>query len=161
LIPKAFLTAYEDTMWYIYPNWTKFGTDKHAGGDFIYGYTKDQYVMRLPETYLLRAEAYLAKGDKANAAADVNVIRTRAKAPLATAAEMSLDYILDERVRELYGEEYRMLTLMRLGLVFDRVKKYGEVNQRNSVAQHNNLLPIPQGEIDKNIGAKLVQNPGY
>jgi starch-binding outer membrane protein, SusD/RagB family len=161
LIPKAFLTAYEDSMWYIYPNWTKFGTDKHAGGDFIYGYTKDQYVMRLPETYLLRAEAYLAKGDKANAAADVNVIRTRAKAPLATAAEMTLDYILDERVRELYGEEYRMLTLMRLGLVFDRVKKFGDVNQRNSVAQHNNLLPIPQGEIDKNIGAKLTQNPGY
>jgi hypothetical protein len=161
LIPKAFLTAYEDSMWYIYPNWTKFGTDKHAGGDFIYGYTKDQYVMRLPETYLLRAEAYLAKGDKANAAADVNVIRTRAKAPLATASEMTLDYILDERVRELYGEEYRMLTLMRLGQVFDRVKKFGDVNQRNSVAQHNNLLPIPQGEIDKNIGAKLTQNPGY
>lgn len=161
LIPKEFLTAYEDSMWYIYPNWTKFGTDKHAGGDFIYGYTKDQYVMRLPETYLLRAEAYIAKGDKANAAADVNVIRTRAKAPLATAAEMTLHYILDERVRELYGEEYRMLTLMRLGLVFDRVKKFGDVNQRNSVAQHNNLLPIPQGEIDKNIGAKLTQNPGY
>lgn len=161
LIPKAFLTAYEDSMWFIYPNWTKFGTDKHAGGDFIYGYTKDQYVMRLPETYLLRAEAYLAKGDKANAAADVNVIRARARAPLATASEMTLDYILDERVRELYGEEYRMLTLMRLGLVFERVKKYGEVNQRASVAQHNNLLPIPQGEIDKNIGAKLTQNPGY
>ena len=161
LIPKEFLTAYEDTMWYIYPNWTKFGTDKHAGGDFIYGYTKDQYVMRLPETYLLRAEAYIGKGDKASAAADGDVIRTRARPPLATAAEMSIDYILDERVRELYGEEYRMLTLMRLGLVFDRVKKYGDVNQRNSVAQHNNLLPIPQGEIDKNIGAKLVQNPGY
>jgi hypothetical protein len=161
LIPRSFLTAYEDTMWYIYPNWTKFGTDRHAGGDFIYGYTKDQYVMRLPETYLLRAEAYIAKGDKVSAAADVNVIRTRAQAPLATAAEMSLDYILDERVRELYGEEYRMLTLMRLGLVFDRVKRFGEVNQRASVQAFNNLLPIPQGEIDKNIGAKLAQNPGY
>ena len=161
LIPKSFLTAYEDTMWYIYPNWTKFGTDKHGDGGFIYGYTKDQYVMRLPETYLLRAEAYLAKGDKANAAADVNVIRTRAKAPLASPNDMTLDYILDERVRELFGEEYRMLTLMRLGLVFDRVKKYGEINQRSSVAAHNNLLPIPQGEIDKNIGAKLTQNPGY
>jgi hypothetical protein len=161
LIPKSFLTAYEDTMWYIYPNWTKFGTDKHADGNFINGYTKDQYVMRLPETYLLRAEAYLAKGDKASAAADINVIRTRAKAPLATANDITLDYILDERVRELYGEEYRMLTLMRLGLVFDRVKKYGDVNQRASVAAHNNLLPIPQGEIDKNNGAKLTQNPGY
>ncbi len=161
LIPKSFLTAYEDSMWFIYPNWTKFGTDKHFGGDFIYGYTKDQYVMRLPETYLLRAEAYLAKGDKVKAADDVNVIRARARAPLATAADITINYILDERVRELYGEEYRMLTLMRLGLVYDRVRRYGEVNQRNSVAQHNNLLPIPQGEIDKNIGAKLVQNPGY
>ena len=41
------------------------------------------------------------------------------------------------------------------------VKKYGDVNQRASVAAHNNLLPIPQGEIDKNNGAKLTQNPGY
>lgn len=161
LIPKSFLTANEDTMWYIYPNWTKFGTDKHADGNFVNGYTKDQYVMRLPETYLLRAEAYLAKGDKASAAADINVIRTRARAPLATANQITLDYILDERVRELYGEEYRMLTLMRLGLVYDRVRKYGDVNQRASVAAHNNLLPIPQGEIDKNNGAKLTQNPGY
>jgi hypothetical protein len=161
LIPKSFLTANEDSMWFIYPNWTKFGTDKHFGGDFINGYTKDQYVMRLPETYLLRAEAFLGKGDKVSAAADINVIRTRANAPLATASEINIDYILDERVRELYGEEFRMLTLMRLGLVFDRVKRYGEINQRNSVAQHNNLLPIPQGEIDKNIGAKLTQNPGY
>jgi hypothetical protein len=148
-------------MWYIYPNWTKFGTDKHADGNFVNGYTKDQYVMRLPETYLLRAEAYLAKGDRASAAADINVIRTRARAPLATANQITLDYILDERVRELYGEEYRMLTLMRLGLVYDRVRKYGEINQRASVAVHNNLLPIPQGEIDKNNGAKLTQNPGY
>ena len=50
LIPKSFLTAAEDSMWYCYPNWTKFGTDKHFAGDFIYGYTKDQFVMRLPET---------------------------------------------------------------------------------------------------------------
>lgn len=161
LIPKSFMTAAEDSMWYCYPNWTKFGTDKHASGDFIYGYTKDQYVMRLPETYLLRAEAYIGKGDKTSAAADVNVIRARAKAPLATASDMSIDYILDERTRELYGEEYRMLTLMRLGLVFDRVSKHGGAIQSKTVAAKNNLLPIPQSEIDRNIGAKLTQNPGY
>jgi hypothetical protein len=161
LIPKSFLTAYEDSMWYCYPNWTKFGTDKHYNGDFIYGYTKDQYVMRLSETLLLRAEAYIAKGDKVSAAADVNVIRARAKAPLATAAEMDINYILDERVRELYGEEFRMLTLMRLGLVYDRVQKYGGAIQRTTVSTKNNLLPIPQAEIDKNIGAKLTQNTGY
>jgi len=161
LIPKSFLTAAEDSMWYCYPNWTKFGTDKHYDGNFVNGYTKDQYVMRLPETLLLRAEAYIAKGDKASALADVNTIRARAKAPLATVNEMDINYILDERVRELYGEEFRMLTLMRLGLVYDRVKKYGGAIQSTTVAAKNNLLPIPQGEIDKNIGAKLVQNPGY
>lgn len=148
-------------MWFVYPNWTKFGTDKHFNGDFIYGYTKDQYVMRLPETLLLRAEAYIAKGDKMNALADVNTIRARARAPLATINQMTLDYILDERVRELYGEEFRMLTLMRLNLLFDRVKKFGGSIQSSTVASTNNLLPIPQAEIDKNIGAKLIQNPGY
>lgn len=161
LIPKSFLTAAEDSMWYCYPNWTKFGTDKHYDGNFVNGYTKDQYVMRLSETLLLRAEAYIAKGDKASALADVNTIRARAKAPLATVAEMDINYILDERVRELYGEEFRMLTLMRLGLVYDRVKKYGGAIQSATVTAKNNLLPIPQGEIDKNIGAKLVQNSGY
>ncbi len=161
LIPKSFLTAAEDSMWYCYPNWTKFGTDKHFAGDFIYGYTKDQFVMRLPETLLLRAEAYIAKGDKASALADVNTIRARAKAPLATVNQMDINYILDERVRELYGEEFRMLTLMRLGLLFDRVKKHGGAIQSATVSAKNNLLPIPQSEIDRNIGAKLVQNPGY
>ena len=161
LIPKSFLTVKEDSMWFVYPNWTKFGTDKHFAGDFISGYTKDQYVMRLPETILLRAEAYLAKGDRVSAAADINLIRSRANAPLANPSEITIDYILDERARELYGEEYRMLTLMRLGLVFDRVKKFGGEIQRATVAQKNNLLPIPQSEIDRNVGAKLVQNPGY
>jgi hypothetical protein len=117
--------------------------------------------MRLPETLLLRAEAYIAKGDKASALADVNTIRARAKAPLATVNQMDINYILDERVRELYGEEFRMLTLMRLGLLFDRVKKHGGAIQSTTVSAKNNLLPIPQSEIDRNIGAKLVQNPGY
>jgi hypothetical protein len=54
-----------------------------------------------------------------------------------------------------------MLTLMRLGLLFDRVKKYGGATQSATVSAKNNLLPIPQSEIDRNIGAKLVQNPGY
>ena len=80
---------------------------------------------------------------------------------LATANDMSIDYILDERTRELYGEEYRMLTLMRLGLVFDRVSKHGGAIQSKTVSAKNNLLPIPQSEIDRNIGAKLTQNPGY
>ena len=65
-------------------------------------YDPDWYVIRLAETYLLLAEAYLNKGDKASAADAINVVRARAKAPLCTAADVTIDYILDERARELY-----------------------------------------------------------
>ena len=75
----------------------------------------DQYVFRLAETYLLRAEAYLGNGDQVNAAADINMVRTRANAPEIDPSMVNIDYILDERIRELYYEELRLLTLTRLG----------------------------------------------
>ncbi|MBX2921452.1 MAG: RagB/SusD family nutrient uptake outer membrane protein [Chitinophagaceae bacterium] len=160
LIPKSFLTTNDDTMQYVYPNWQKFGTDKHING--IPGlYFPDFYIVRLPETYLLRAEAYLAKGRTDLAADDINVIRDRAQAPLITASDVTLDYILDERARELFGEEFRMLTLGRLGLIYERTKKYGWEPAQASVQPHNNLMPIPLTAINRNVGAKLEQNPGY
>jgi starch-binding outer membrane protein, SusD/RagB family len=73
-----------------------------------------KYMARLAETYLLRAEAYLGKSQPQKAADDINVLRTRASATQATAAEMNMDYILDERLRELYLEEFRAVTLTRL-----------------------------------------------
>lgn len=161
LIPRSFLTANEDTMQYIYPNWQKFGTNKHKDAIPDNGYVPDFYVMRLPETYLLRAEAYLAKGQKDKAADDINVIKTRAQAPLITAADVSIDYILDERLRELYGEEFRTLTLGRLGLIYDRTKRFGYGPSKSSIKEHNNLFPIPQSAIDRNVGAEFEQNPGY
>ena len=74
----------------------------------------DRYKMRLSETYLLRAEAYLHKGDKVNAAADINVVRKRAQASPVDPADVDIDYILDERMRELIIEEPRRRTLVRL-----------------------------------------------
>lgn len=161
LIPASFLTLREDTMSYIYPNWQKFGTDKHLNAQPDNGYIRDFYVMRLPETYLLRAEANLGKGLTGPAADDINVVRTRAQAPLITAADVTLDYILDERARELYGEEFRMLTLGRLGLIYDRTKRYGLPAAQASIQSFNNLLPIPQTVIDLNSQAPMDQNPGY
>lgn len=120
----------------------------------------DIYAIRLAETYLLRAEAYLNKGDKDKAATDINVVRSRAKATPVSAANVNIDYILDERARELMIEEPRRLTLSRLGLLDERVKKYNPVSS-SSVKDFHNLWPIPQTEIDANQGAKLVQNPGY
>ncbi|MDB5009306.1 MAG: RagB/SusD domain protein, partial [Mucilaginibacter sp.] len=63
LAPPSILTTHDDTSIYIYPNWCKFGTDKHIGGVPDNGYVRNFYIIRLPETYFLRAEAYMNKGD--------------------------------------------------------------------------------------------------
>ena len=120
----------------------------------------DIYAMRLAETYLLRAEAYLDKGDKIKAASDINMVRNRAHASPVSPADVNIDYILDERARELVVEEPRRLTLARLGLLKDRVMKYNPVSSP-SIKDFHNLWPIPQTEIDSNLGADLTQNPGY
>jgi starch-binding outer membrane protein, SusD/RagB family len=119
----------------------------------------DVYAIRLAETYLLRAEAYLNKGDKDKAASDINVVRNRANAAPVDAANVDIHYILDERARELLIEEPRRLTLARLGLLDERVKMYNPVSAPTILDVHN-LWPIPQTEIDANLGAELKQNTG-
>lgn len=121
---------------------------------------RDMYQIRLPETILLRAEANLLKGNAAAAAADINLVRNRAKAKPVTAAEVTLDYILDERARELIYEEDRRVTLSRMGKLVDRVKKYNALSGP-TVQPFHALFPIPFSEIEANKDAKLEQNPGY
>ncbi len=121
---------------------------------------RDNYLIRLAETYLLRAEAYLGMGNNVKAAADINVVRSRAKAPDVDPAEVDIDYILDERMRELYFEEFRVLTLTRLGKLVERTKKYNSP-VGNTMQEYHNLWPIPFSEIEKNTEATLEQNPGY
>ncbi|WP_341228429.1 RagB/SusD family nutrient uptake outer membrane protein [uncultured Arcticibacterium sp.] len=121
---------------------------------------RDDYLIRLPETYLIRAEAYFLKGQSAEAAADINVIRARANAELVEPGEVSLEYILDERARELVFEENRRLTLVRMGKLVERVRKYNPLNG-DDINDYNNLYPIPFSEIEANKDATLEQNPGY
>lgn len=121
----------------------------------------DWYYARVAETYLLRAEAYLAKGMKLEAANDINVVRARVNAGAITASDVTIDYILDERLRELAYEEPRMMTLGRLGKIYDRVSRYNNATEGTTVAIRNNLFPIPYDEIERNTGAVLEQNPGY
>ncbi|NLR62428.1 RagB/SusD family nutrient uptake outer membrane protein [Chitinophaga polysaccharea] len=133
------------------------------GGFLLNGASRlfmQKYVARVAETYLLRAEAYLGKGAVQQATDDVNVIRSRAQTTPATAAEMNLDYILDERLRELYMEEFRAVTLTRLGKLYERDKKYNPKSGLTIEAFHN-LWPIPSTEITQNTGAVLEQNQGY
>jgi hypothetical protein len=126
---------------------------------------RDRYIMRLAETYLLRAEAYLLKGDQAGAAADINVVRARANAEPVAAGEADIDLLLDERARELFCEELRLLTIMRMGVNVERVRIHNPMHNGqyadHVINDHQNLWPIPNSEIERNTEAVLEQNPGY
>lgn len=147
-----------DTNRFIVPyttKWNQFNPNDPFGAAMI----KDIIIMRLAETYLFKAEAQLRQG-KADAAAEtLNVLRTRANATPVTAAQVNLDFLLDERARELLTEENRRMTLMRTGSLLQRVPGRGQ--KVSGLAEKHLLLPIPQTEIDLNKDAVLSQNPGY
>lgn len=156
-----------DTCQYIYPFFLKFfdpcnvlESAATSGGGASY---KDIYAMRLGETYLLRAEAYIQLGQIDKATEDINVIRKRANATPATASQVNIDYLLDERARELYQEECRFYVLRRTGKLVERVRKYNNnpLTPGLNIQDYHVLLPIPQEQIDLNIDAEFPQNPGY
>jgi len=107
--------------------------------------------------------AQFKQGKLTEAAASLNVIRARANATPVTAAQVTLDYILDERVRELLAEENRRMTLMRTGTLVTRTLQHNtqNINPVIGLSAKNLLLPIPQSERDLNKDAVLEQNSGY
>jgi hypothetical protein len=153
-----------------FPISCKIATDKYTGladGENLSNLFRDDYFIRLSETILLRAEAKQRSGDKAGAAADVNLLRDRANCTYkVTAADMDDNFntILDERSRELVYEECRWNTLLRMGgtIATDRIKKYAYWPEAQATLTFNyNLWPIPQTVIDTNKDVKLEQNPGW
>ena len=112
------------------------------------------------ETYLLLAEAQFKQGNTAGAAASINALRTRAKAPPVAASDSDLNFILDERARELIGEEQRRITLVRTGTLVERTLRLAG-SYVTGLTKNNLRLPIPQSEIDRNVSGGLTQNPGY
>jgi hypothetical protein len=163
-----------DTVWHIAPYITKWNNFNPADING-YGSVKDIPMMRLGETYLLLAEAQFRQGDLPGAATSINVLRQRAYPDYPAhgqvqASDLTLDFILDERARELVGEENRRMILVRTGALVERATNY--LNQYNTasgqpitglsnVTQRKGLLPIPQTAIDLNKGAVLTQNTGY
>jgi hypothetical protein len=117
-------------------------------------------MLRLSETYLLRAEAYLGNGDLVNAAKDINAVRERAKATPVSSDDVTIDYILDERARELVYEEPRRITLHRTGKLVERVRKYNALN-KDEIQDFHGLWPIPYSFIEANTDVVIEQNPGY
>ncbi|MCE5347657.1 MAG: RagB/SusD family nutrient uptake outer membrane protein [Bacteroidales bacterium] len=156
-----------DTCKILFPSFIKFFDPQHyilqpnrAGSGITH---KDWCALRFAETLLLRAEAYLDLNKPDLAAADINQIRNRANATPVKAADVTIDYILDERARELFGEEWRLIALRRTGKLVERVKKYNNnpACPGAYIQDFNVLWPIPQAQIDLNVGAPFAQNPGY
>lgn len=118
----------------------------------------DIFLARVAETYLIAAEALIKAGKPGEAVAYVNEVRGRAKATLATEKEMNIDYILDERARELAGEYHRWADLKRTGKLIEYAEKYNPDISAGSIGEKT-LRPIPLAAIELNPG--LDQNPGY
>jgi hypothetical protein len=76
-----------------------------------------------------------------------------------TADQLTFDFIVDERARELAGEQTRWLDLKRWGILVDRVKKNNP--QASAIAEKHYLRPIPQTQIDRAAAGTFAQNPGY
>lgn len=106
--------------WFNWPHYKTWVEDPNYENSNNYeGGEGDWYMFRLAETYLLRAEAYMWKGDVAKAAEDVNTIRKRSQCSiLFTPGEMNMGVIMDERARELYLEEWRHVELSRVSYIF-------------------------------------------
>jgi len=118
-------------------------------------------VFRLPELYLIRAEARAQQGNvtgSGSAQEDVNVLRTRANAPLVSPVSQSQMLLLieDERRYELAFEGHRWYDLVRTGRAHDVMSLFS-----SAWKDKYNLWPIPQREIQNNQALAGHQNPGY
>ena len=168
-----------DSLNVYYPHPTKWGA-YDTTDDFGYAMVKDWPFMRYAEAFLLRAEARMRQGNTGGAAEDINVLRDRAFKTYREqtgltdigkvyASQINIDFILDERARELISEENRRMTLVRTGTLAERWAKYtdkgslvpeSKLSTGFDAATHT-LLPIPLSEIQLNKNAILEQNPGY
>jgi hypothetical protein len=156
----------------IYPTLTKHLDSNRPSINDTRG-SRDFLAFRLAETYLIAAEARLMDGDAMTAMDHVNAVRLRAARPDEngdeTAAENALritdpnvidiDFILDERGRELLGEMHRWFDLVRTNTLVERVQAHNPFGGPN-IQEYHALRPIPQDQRDRT-STEFPQNPGY
>jgi hypothetical protein len=145
-------------------------TAKNANGTQATNYnpayaSTDFPVFRLADAYLMRAEALYRLADKANAVKDINLIRTRAYGNATgniTEAQLTDQFLFDERGREFYYEAQRRTDLVRFGKFTDGNYNWqwkgGTFNGANT-DKHLNVFPIPGAEVSANPNIK--QNTDY
>jgi len=157
LVPSAYNEA-------LFPTLQKFFDTKRLTLNEERG-TRDYFVWRLADIYLMNAEANLKLNKIKDATDALNIVRQRAAYPgkkdaiKITEAQMTFDFLVEERARELIGEQMRWMDLKRWGLLVDRVKKYNP--QASAVVDKHNVRPIPQTQIDRSDAGVFPQNPGY
>jgi hypothetical protein len=148
--------------------WKNLKRDGTPGSDLTHVDT-DFPMFRLADAYLMYAEAVLrgaTNGDMNNALTYVNEVRKRAfggeTSGNISASELTLDFILDERARELYWEGHRRTDLIRFGKFTGDSYVWpwkGKVPDGTATDAHFNLFPIPASDLGAN--PTLKQNPGY
>jgi hypothetical protein len=157
----------------LFPTMKKWQDQTRADANTFPGH-RDRTLYRFGEVYLLRAEANIRAGRASDAIADINVLRQRAAkagadntmsaSELASFNASPINFLLDERERELAGEEGRWYTLARQGadVFLSRIKSFNANAAPNVKATHI-IRPIPQTQIDRTEGnaTAFPQNPGY
>lgn len=119
-------------------------------------------VWTLSETYLIAAEAAYMMGQPTTALGYINTIRERAAYPTGNAtamdvteADLSLDFILDERSRELCGQMVRWWDLVRTHQLLPRVIAHNSDGRANIIPR-DTLRPIPQTQMNA-----VTSGPAY
>lgn len=177
----------------MYPSLSKYeDSNKGGAGNFNWGAGRPFPVCKLGETYLLAAEAAIGDNRPADALVLIKTLRERAvnrpgltqaqidarkllimqrintttgeyiASPM-TAADMTLDFILNERTRELCGESVRWGDLAVRGKLVERVQAFNTDGAANIRAGKHELRPIPREQLDRisDPDKAKYQNPGY
>lgn len=178
-------------LWKLGPYRTDYDFE-NAYGSPNAGSTRPFVIAKFSELYLIAAEAAVKLNKNDDARKMVNVLRARAgkwawsvndnaakvadysaELQAATPATITIDYILDERLREFWGEGYRWLDLVRTQKWAERAGKYticsnfslDKQTYSRDIQGFHYLRPIPQGQIDAlemtDEEKKAYQNPGY
>jgi starch-binding outer membrane protein, SusD/RagB family len=157
LVPSLYSEA-------LFPTLKKFFDTKRPDRTYTNG-SRDYIVHRLADTYLMLAEAQFKQNKLAEATANINIVRRRAafkgKEPAMeiTSDQLNMNLIMDERGRELVGEQMRWMDLKRWGVLVERVKANNP--QAAAIKDIHYVRPIPQSQIDRSDKGAFAQNPGY